>query len=63
MVMMVTVALMMGEMGAVAERVGLDDSQSRGPGFETHPALFRILDKFVYHTLPKLSRYVQKGSQ
>ena len=24
--------------------------------FETHPAPFRMLDKLVFHTLPKVSR-------
>ena len=45
MVMMVTVALMMGEMGArwlsgSGYNLEIDISQSRGPGFETHPAAF-----------------------
>ena len=46
MVMMVTVALMMGgEMGSrwlseSGSNLELAISQSRGPGFETHPAAF-----------------------
>ena len=35
----------------MAEWVGLDVSQSRGPEFETHRAPFRILGKFVYQSL------------
>ena len=61
MVMMATVALMMGgDGGAVAERVGLElrvrhlsieRSWVRNPS-----GGFRMLCKFVYHTLPKVSR-------
>ena len=43
MVMMVTVALMVGEMWVrwLSESgYNLDVSQSRGPGFEAHPAAF-----------------------
>ena len=60
MVMMVTVALMMGrDGGVVAERVGLElvrrlsieRSWVRNPS-----GSFQMLGKFVYHTLPKVSR-------
>ncbi len=43
-------------MVADVERVGLrlDFSQARGPGFETHPASFRMLGKFTTRCLKSL---------
>ena len=37
-------------------RVRLDVSQSRGHGFENHPAPLLMSGKFVYLTLPNVSR-------
>ena len=66
MVMMVTVALMVGEMWArwLSESgYNLDVSQSRGPGFENPFGGFRMLGKFVYHTLPKVSQDASSMSE
>ena len=56
MVMMVTVALMVrGDVGAVAELVGLELRNPFGG--------FRMLGKFVYHTLPKVPRDASSMSE
>ena len=43
-------------------RVRLDVSQSRGHGFENHPAPLLMSGKFVYLTLPNVSRVKDRST-